>query len=81
MCSICAEAQIVYQNGKINIGGAAEYSNYGININGMNGLHWTETGSRFFQINIDGNFPSIAGNNNQIAFYNPATNVYLQLSL
>lgn len=73
--AVAAQAQIEYSGGKLRINGAADYKNFGILIDKMPGLHWTNMTStgktqRFFGINMDaGTYPRIFGTLDRISFH------------
>ncbi len=70
--AVAAQAQIEYSGGKLRINDAADYKNFGILIDKMPGLYWTNESkglNRFFGINMDsGNYPRIFGKLDRIAF-------------
>jgi hypothetical protein len=71
-----AFSQLKYQGGRVIIGTNDPYSSYIITVAG-NGVYFNHTNGRFFQLDVSNtSAPRVAGNNNQVVFYNTATSTF-----
>jgi len=71
-----AFSQFKYQGGRVVIGTNDPYSSYIITVAG-NGVYFNHTNGRFFQLDVSNtSAPRVAGNNNEVVFYNTATSTF-----
>ncbi|MCR5313423.1 MAG: hypothetical protein K6E54_07255 [Bacteroidaceae bacterium] len=66
-----ANAQIEYANGKLRFGGASQFMNYPICIQG-GGTYWT-IDNKYFQLDLSAKNPRLAGTDDKVVFYNTKT--------
>ncbi len=75
-----AHAQLKYADGRLTID-SSPYLSYKMTVGGNGAYFKTPTGGNFFQIDITQDNTRLAGHNDQIVFYNSATNKYNNISV
>lgn len=80
VCGLSAQAQLKYSDGRLTLDTPSQ-GNYKVTIGG-NGAYFTLPGqSKFFQIDISQAKTRLAGQGDEIEFYNSATNKYNSISV
>lgn len=82
MSIVClpANAQLKYAEGRLTID-SSPYLSYKMTVGGNGAYFKMPTGGNFFQIDITQDNTRLAGHNDQIVFYNSATNKYNSISV
>lgn len=79
-CNFSAIAQLKYADSRLTVD-STPYGSYKLTVGGNGAYFKMPTGGNFFQIDISQTNTRLAGHNDQIVFYNSATNQYNSITV